>query len=248
MPSTNDNLIIRTYWEGSPFSNLEILSIKSFILNGHQVFIYTYDKSIKSFDKDMILRDASEIVPEEHRTRIKKVMPSIFSDVFRYHLLHELGGWWMDLDIVLLKPITTEDPIVISSYIRKRELGTQGINNSPLKISKGHALSKACLEKAESMNLERAWHTQTAGPLLAEEVSRLGLNNFVVSPEIYSPIGSWEAHRVVEPGFGFNQITRNTVSVHLFNTTWSFGRKIDKNGKHHPDSLYEWLKKKYNVN
>jgi len=243
----NSNEIVRTYWEGK-LSNLEILSIKSFIANKHKIFIYTYDKNMRSFDKDMIILDASEIVPEERRKRSGRIMSSIFSDIFRYYLLYKTGGWWVDLDIVLIKPIATEDQIVISSFIRKSEWGIQGINNAPLKIPKEHDLAKACFERAEAIDLRKTVHTQIGGPLLEKEVKTLGLTTHVVSPEIYSPLGSWEAHRVVEPKFGFDKITLNTVAVHLFNTTWSFGRKIDKNGKHHPESLYEYLKRKYDVN
>jgi hypothetical protein len=242
-----NNEIVKTYWEGK-LSNLEILSIKSFIKNKHKIFIYTYDKSLMSFDKDMIIMDASEIVPEEKRKKIGKIMPSIFSDFFRYYLLYKTGGWWVDLDIVLIKPVTTENQIVISSFIRKSEWGTQGINNAPLKIPKEHVLAKACVERAEAVDLQKLVHAQIAGPLLEKEVKALGLQGHVVIPEIYSPIGSWEAHRVVEPKFGFDKITKNTVAVHLFNTTWSFGRSLDKNGKYHPESLYEYLKIKYGVN
>jgi hypothetical protein len=71
------------------------------------------------------------------------------------------------------------------------------------------------------------------------------LDEYVVSPEVYCPLGWSEAYRVTEPNFGFDRITKNTVAIHLFNYLWTYGRNVDKNGKYHPDSLYEWLKRKY---
>lgn len=242
----NDNQIIKTYWEGS-ISNLETLSIKSFIANGHTIIIYTYDNRLKSFDKNMLVLDAAEIVPKSKRLEVKGVS-TIFSDLFRYYLLDKIGGWWMDLDIVLLKPITTEKPIVASlQFFKQTQDGYMDhqLNAAPLKISQGHALAKSCIRSCESYDLGKLCHAQLSGCLLEKEIAKLNLSNFIVPAEIYSPIGWGEAHRVVEPKFGFDRITPNTVAVHLFNYMWTHKEHIDKNGKYHPDSLYEYLKRRY---
>lgn len=243
MTGNNDNREIKTYWEG-PLSNLEILSIKSFIANGHKVLIYTYDKDLKSFDKNMVVLDAVSILPLKKRIEIKGI-PTIFSNLFRFYLLNLLGGWWMDLDIVLLKSITTESPLVFSLH-SIADGNSSGLNAAPLKAPKSHIVLKSLIKAFEM--LDKNDLRQGIGPkLVQKEVYALGLEKYVVPPEIYSPIGWAEAHRIVEPGFGFNKITPNTVAVHLFNYMWSYGRKLDKNGKYDPESLYEHLKKKYGV-
>lgn len=248
----SDNHVLKTYWEG-PLSNLEILSIKSFIANGHTILVYTYDKKMKSFDKSMEVKDASEILPIEKRYQVKG-MSTIFSDVFRYYLLYKDGGVWVDLDLVLLKPITTDNPIVMSYAFKKKENGGMlnlALNSVPLKVPKGHALVEAFLKNVESKDLGNQNHAYLAGPLMIIEVSKLNLCHYIVSPEIYSPLGWWEAPWTIHPGFGFDRIQPVTVAIHLFNTSWSHGentnKPIDKNGKYHPESLYEALKKKYGV-
>jgi hypothetical protein len=239
----NENTVIKTYWEGA-LSNLEILSIKSFIANGHKIFIYTYDNNLKSFDENMVVLDASDILPKKKRIEIEGI-PTVFSNFFRFYLLEKTGGWWTDLDIVLLKPITTDSPLVFSLHLGADYYCT-GINAAPLKVPKNHAIAKALIEAAESLSPED--RKQGMGSkLVTREVYRLKLDDYIVPPEIYSPLGWAEAYRVTEPNFGFDKITENTVAVHLFNYLWSYGKKIDKNGKYHPDSLYEKLKKKYDV-
>ena len=41
-------------------------------------------------------------------------------------------------------------------------------------------------------------------------------------------------------------IPNNTVGIHLWNEMWRKS-KLDKNGKFHPDSIYEQYKKKHNI-
>ena len=251
----SDNKILKTYWEGK-ITNLEILAIKSYLANGHIIFVYTYPKynsHIKSFHENMEIRDASEILSVEKRWKIKG-MSTIFSDLFRYYLLYKTGGWWMDLDIVLLKPITTESQIVLSLHFSEKEgnrLSGLFLNAAPLKMPKGHILGETCIREAESRDFEKLNHADLGPLLIDKEVPKLKLEKYIVPPEIYSPIGFHEVQRVIEPGFGFDRITGNTVAIHLFNTTWSHGmqanNQINKNATYHPDCLYEWLKKKYDV-
>jgi len=244
----NNNKFLKTYWEGQ-FSNLEILSIKSFIENGHTLFVYTYDNNVKTIDKNMIILDANEIVPKKRRQEVKGVS-TIFSDYFRYYMLYKTGGWWVDLDIVLLRPITTEKEVVVSwHFYEKTKAGYSAsmLNPAPLKIPKGHALAESCIKRVESHDVGNLSHAQLSGRLLQQEVSNLNLEHFSVPAEVYSPIGWGEVHKIVESGFGFDRITENTVSVHLFNYMWCYRNKIDKNGKYPHDSLYEYLKQLYKI-
>ena len=240
----DDNKILKMYWEGK-ISKMEILSIKSFIFNGHTVHLYTYDSQIKPFDNNMKVLDASDIIERQKRSMVTEKTSTVFSDLFRYNLLYKTGGWWVDLDTVLIRPIITESPIVASLHFNANPR-VEDLNNSPLKIPRGHALAESCVRNAESRDLKKISHGQLSGGLLQQEISRLKLDQFIVSSEIYSPIGWGEVHRVVSPSFGFDRITQKTVAVHLFANMWAF-KKIDKNGVFPKNSLYEWLKEKYKV-
>lgn len=251
----SDNKTLKTYWEGR-ISNLEMLAIKSWLANGHNVSIYTYKKynsHIKSFHDCMEVRDASEIIPVDRRWKVKGIS-TIFSDLFRYYLLDKLGGWWMDLDIVLLKPITTHSPIVMSSHFSEKEgdlYKDSFVNGAPLKIPRGHFFVKSLIKDSESFDSLKLNHASIGSCLISKTVSDLNLEQYVECSEVYSPVGYHEIQNIIKPGFGFDRITEKTVGIHLFNTSWEHGvnekNHIDKNGIYHSDSLYEWLKKRYDV-
>ena len=38
-----------------------------------------------------------------------------FSNLFRYKLLLERGGWWVDTDVICLRPFRVRDELVIAS-------------------------------------------------------------------------------------------------------------------------------------
>jgi hypothetical protein len=55
------------------------------------------------------VRSAADIIPQEVFERVTApdmsyVVPAYFSDLFRYAVLHRLGGLWMDTDVVMLRP------------------------------------------------------------------------------------------------------------------------------------------------
>jgi hypothetical protein len=238
----DENKIIKTYWEG-PISNLERLSIKSFIANGHIVYVYTYDtKNMKSFDNNMVVLDAAEIMSRDKRNLIKGEI-TIASDFFRFYLLYKTGGWWMDLDTVLLQPLTTESPIVVSLHYNIHKTCCD-LASSPLKIPKGHILAESLIRTAESQDFGKLRHALSVR-LMNQEVYRLNLEKYILPVEFHFPFGYGEVHRLIEPKFGFDRITPNTISIHFFNHIFSDVKKIDKNKMYHPDSLYEYLKRKY---
>jgi mannosyltransferase OCH1-like enzyme len=38
---------------------------------------------------------------------------SQFSDFFRYELLHQRGGWWIDMDVLCRPPMLPSQPVVV---------------------------------------------------------------------------------------------------------------------------------------
>ena len=54
--------------------------------------------------KWLTLRDAEEILPQDEVLRSKDGRLTIDANRFRWALLQKLGGWWIDPDVVLMKP------------------------------------------------------------------------------------------------------------------------------------------------
>src|SRR5437870_1345057 len=98
------NKIVQGLWIGPELSVMEQLSVASFMRNGHEYHLYVYD-DVKNIPAGTVIKDASEILPASRIFQYKH-FPTYagFSNFFRYKLLLERGGWWIDTDTVCLKP------------------------------------------------------------------------------------------------------------------------------------------------
>ncbi len=96
--------VIQRLWIGERLSPMERLSITSFLRNGHPFHLYVYGKP-DGVPEGTVVLDANEILPS---SRIFKYAAhntyAGFANFFRYKLLSEKGGWWVDADTVCLKP------------------------------------------------------------------------------------------------------------------------------------------------
>jgi len=91
-----------------PFARLTIASF----LKHHGGFnLWTYG-SIGNAPEGVAIRDARSVILEEnvfvYTDGQGKGSVSGFSDIFRAKLLHLHGGWWVDMDVTLMRPIPDE--------------------------------------------------------------------------------------------------------------------------------------------
>jgi hypothetical protein len=108
---------IHGFWFGSDLSDLELLSIKSFLYHGHKYILWSYDNPKIALDID--IRDAREIVKENILNRWFpsdiKHSKQTFANFFRYKLATKYDIWWCDLDIICLKPFVISAPYFFTS-------------------------------------------------------------------------------------------------------------------------------------
>ena len=98
---------IQTLWIGKTMPMINHHCLRS-MTKYHTVEIYTYSKIEnlpQNTDHDIIINDANEIIKEEDLFYFNETDIAPFSDLFRFKLLLLKGGYWLDLDIFLLKPI-----------------------------------------------------------------------------------------------------------------------------------------------
>ena len=115
----DDNRVVQSMWIGDKLSTMEQLAIKSFLDNGHKFHLYTYGE-VKGIPKGTIVKDGNEILPESEifyytADPVHKGSVSSFSNWFRYKLLFDKGGWWVDTDNICLKPFNFSSEYVFSS-------------------------------------------------------------------------------------------------------------------------------------
>ncbi|MGX7953612.1 hypothetical protein ACWPM1_13750 [Tsuneonella sp. HG249] len=101
---------LNTLWFEGRLGYMEQLSIASALAQGHQVRIFSYNPGTLAGVPDAVeMRDAREVMDDERRVRLfEGKYKALGSDFFRYELFAKGLGYWMDLDVILLRPLDYE--------------------------------------------------------------------------------------------------------------------------------------------
>ncbi|KIC15037.1 methyltransferase [Leisingera sp. ANG-Vp] len=95
---------IASLWVGAELSWLEQLCLKSFVDNGHEMILFTYDE-VKGVPDGVRVADANDILPSERIIRHAKTgSPAYHADVFRLHMLRQTDYVWADTDAYCCQP------------------------------------------------------------------------------------------------------------------------------------------------
>ncbi|MAH51383.1 hypothetical protein CMI37_36540 [Candidatus Pacearchaeota archaeon] len=237
---------IQSLWIGKKLSQVERLCISSYINNGHEFHLYSYNE-IEGLPGGCELKNANDILPESdvfaYNKGIGKGSFSAFSNYFRYKMLELVGGWWTDTDIVCLKKIDLKDDFVFAS--EKTSDGDSHITSGIIKSPAGSEFSKFCYNFCRQQDKETLeWGT--VGPRLVKKaVLDLGLANYVKPWEWFNPIGFEQFGMLFDETFGTIDLT-NSYTLHLWNEMWRRAG-VSKNQKFHEDCLLEKLKIKYEI-
>jgi mannosyltransferase OCH1-like enzyme len=233
------NKIIQGLWIGSELSIMEQLCISSFLQNGHQFHLYVYNE-MRNIPPGTIIKDGNEILPAE-RIFMYRDWASYagFANFFRYKLLLERGGWWVDMDLVCIKPFDFDDEYVFSSEISK---GEEVVNCGAIKSPAGSLLMAYAWEVCQTKKPQELIWGETGPRLLGEAVRKFSLEKFKKPHQFFCPIGYSDWETLIESGQ--NAMTNDTYAIHLWNEMWRHWAK-DKNAHYPSDCLYEQLKKDY---
>lgn len=239
-----ENKIIQSFWVGK-ITTMERLCIRSFMANGHEFNLYTYG-TLEGVPDGCVIKDAAEILPESDIKRFPFIQQ--FADFFRYTLLYKKGGWWVDMDMVCLKPIDLEQPYVFVPIINCPP--AHALNFAVIKVPKESPVVKSCIEES----LKRDWQTmefQSIGPdLWGPKVAEFGLEQYVTPIEMFDPIHWPRIAEITLPDKTWD--LTNSYGLHLFHAAWNpgspraWGAGAPSTDAKHPDGcLYEQLKRKY---
>jgi len=177
----NDNIVVNGLWIGDSLSMIEQLTVCSFIDHGHEFQLWTYQEMQTELPAEVIIRDANTIIPEDQVFTYKKTNQfghgkgsyAGFSDLFRYKLLHENGGWWVDMDVCCLKPLDFKDPYVFRTHHHLPAVG------NIMKCPKGNQMMKSCYEQALVTIDENNTNWHKPLEILNENIQKFGLDIFV---------------------------------------------------------------------
>jgi len=205
-------------WIGTELSPMELLTINSFITNGYHFHLWVYETLKTSLPEDCILCDANIIIPEESVFKYKyssqfgtgKGSYAGFSDIFRYKLLHDVGGWWVDMDVTCLKPFDVDSPYFFRSHHNLPLVG------NIMKAPKGSLLMKRCYEEAtiEITENNRDWHKPIS--ILVKNVIDLNLEKYIVKDVNNSD----EWHLIKQFVEDFKTFPEDWYFLHWCNEVW----------------------------
>jgi hypothetical protein len=237
------NQVIQGLWIGEAMTAIERLSITSFIVNGHTFHLYSYGH-IRGIPEGTQLRNAEEILPVERVFRYREHSSYAgFSNFFRYKLLSERGGWWVDLDAVCLKPFDFDDEFVFSS--EQLMDGRQVPNVGFIKAPRGSGIMDELWQRCQAMDPAQISWGDTGPRLLGEVLPRFGMEASVQESHVFCPVGDAEWERLLDPSAEWS-FPASTRAVHFWNEMWRRAGR-DKDSTYHPSCLFERLKARYGI-
>ena len=232
--------VIQSLWVGPRLSAMERLSITSFLKNGHSYILYVYGP-VEGVPEGVELKDANEILPSAAIFTYRDYATySGFSNFFRYKLLLERGGWWVDTDIICLKPFIFDAEFVFSS---ERGGGGPRVNVGAIKVPVRSNVMQYAWDACQRMDpTELKW--SQCGPLLAgAAVEACALQAYVQPPEVFCPVHFSEWQKLLDPAATW-QFSEATLSIHCWNELWRRSNQ-SKDVAYDSLCLYETLKRRY---
>jgi hypothetical protein len=243
---------VQGLWIGERLGIMEQICIQSYLANGHEFDLYAYDE-IKDVPTGTAVLDAGSILSRSMIGQFRYAgSPSVspFSNVFRFLLLLEKGGIWVDLDTVCLGPFHIDE-----EYCFPLTSGEIAIDPDPefsvdswfMKVQKGSKFIQYCYERALAHSgQEMSWGT--IGPaLVTEGVQRFDLSKYA-RDDIFFPI-NWNRMSLFIDGSNeaaeiWDRYGSKSYVLHLYNEVWRVNN-IDKNASFSPISIYERLKNRH---
>lgn len=220
-----NNNIINALWIGKNLNKTELLTINSFLNQGHVFQLWAYDKIETKLPENCIIKDASEIIPKKqifsyiNKNQFGHGRGSYagFSDIFRYKLLYEHGGWWTDMDVTCLKPLDFKADYVFRTH---HDLPLVG---NIMKVPPKSDLMKDCYQEAISKidKNNTDWHLPIQ--ILTDNVKKHNLEKYIIN---FTNPDSWNLIRKM---ISKNQnISESWYAIHWVNEEWR-RNKIPKN-------------------
>jgi hypothetical protein len=208
--------IFQGFWHGPPLGLLRRACLCSFVRQGHVFELYTYAPI--SVPDGVILRSAEDIIPLTQmfyfqNTETGRLDLAPFSDLFRFKLLSERGGWWSDVDTVCF---SANIPAVDRAWAQEwPEFNIHAIGNSQIALPKGDPLATILYARCLEQSRKKFTRRESLGAhLLSAVIRELALpTNVFGQPDLFYPIRWIEMFKLWMPRFRDEVYTRCRSSL-----------------------------------
>ncbi len=236
--------VVQSLWIGPRLPLRQVLSIRSFLQNGHEYHLYAYDP-IEGVPAGVTVRDAGAVIPREaifcYQNGFGKGSYSAFSNVFRYQLIFNQGGWWVDTDVVCLRPFDFEADYVFA--LEYEQDFTAWTASCVFKSPAQSDLLKHCLDVCKAKDKMKVEWGEIGPHLLDQSVKQFGLARYALSPRVFNPVNWFEVEQLVSPDFDLSRLN-DSYAVHLWDHMWTHV-DLETADSGSPGSLYGRLKGRY---
>lgn len=218
--------VFQAFWHGCPLPLLQWACLKSFITRGQRVQLYVYDEI--EVPEGIELVRADTVLPRSEIFHFRN--PSSgeldlgpFSDLFRFKLLWQKGGWYVDTDVIC----NTDDfPACEFAWARELpELSPNAIGTSQIRFPAGDATVKLlwseCDKLKEAFTIREELGPRLLSRVLAElstPVSHLG------TTALFYPLRWIEAYKLWLPGCESEVVakSRRSLFINCYNSLFSY--------------------------
>jgi hypothetical protein len=210
---------VRGFSHRSPLSPYQLLSLRSFVDRGCRIELFTYDPKIV-VPSWITRRDANEVWPTDHvlhyHTEPGRGSPALHANLFRYAMLHIFGGWWVDLDVILLNPTLPTDELFFAVE------NEPYFNIAVLKFPRGHPLLSEAVERCVAAGENEPIFGETGPLLFTELVTKYRLAKLAQPAAAAYPILGSEVSALLDPDKREALVKRckGAKFIHLYNELW----------------------------
>ena len=204
---------VYSFHGGPPLNVWERCSLQSFADQGHETVLFSYDRL--DVPSGVRLESADRVISIEERDKFFAVAPdqySQFSDFFRYELLHQRGGWWIDTDVLCRSPKLPSQPVVVGETRRGK------LSGAIMRFPAGHPLLAEASAYCRSYqhNLLNS-HRTVVGPMLMSDLIKVHPIE-VRDRDLFYPIRTKHVWQFGEPESAgvVNQAVDSSPMVHWF--------------------------------
>jgi hypothetical protein len=234
---------VRSLWIGERLGPMQRLSIESFLRNGHPIELFAYDH-VAGVPAGTTICDAGEVLPRErvfsYQHGFGKGSYSAFSNLFRYQLLLDRGGWWVDTDVVCLRPFD-----FAADYVFASEYNDDFVVNAATCVLKAPARAPMldyCVQVCTDSNKSEVKWGELGPSLLDAAIARFGLTAYLTPVHVFNPINWFDTSDMLAPGFDAGRL-KDSHGIHLWNQMWKHEGREPRDAS--PDSLFAYLSSRF---
>ena len=231
---------VQSLWVGNRLSTMEQLAIRSFLHHGHEYHLYTYEP-VENLPPGTLELHASAILPASAKFEDPGYKTFAgFSNFFRYKLLLEKGGWWVDTDVVCLAPFDFSTPYVFASeHFSGAEVPASAVLKTPSQCAGMQHAWDVC----QSKNVAELTWGDTGPQLVAQVIERFSLEEYLRPASVFCPLAPYEWRTVLEPNRSLTSLA-GSHALHLWNEKWRY-EECDKDAPFDFTCIYEQLRRRY---